>query len=221
MIIVIEGVDGTGKNTQSTMLADTINRDLSLCIKANKVSFPQYTEFFGKEIANYLNGNFGQLDEIHPKLCSLLYACDRQHYFFNNGKKVGQILIFDRYVPSNIAHQCAKLPESEQAEFQKWLENLEYVQFELPKPDLVIFLDVPVNISTELVLTKDKRNYTDKAKDLHEADNNYLNKAYTYFKKLASEEPNWVVINCLNENGNIKTIEEIHEIIKDVVYKYI
>lgn len=208
-IIVIEGIDGSGKKTQSEKLFQYL---ISKGLQCKLLSFPSYQEtFFGKEIANYLNGVFGSLHEIHPKLAAILYAGDRfekRDYIMNEIER-GTILICDRYVPSNIAHHASKLPAPDHLKFKEWIELLEYHVFRLPQPDYVIFLDMPPHLSMRLVLEKDRRNYTSKKQDLHEEDQEYLMRVYDVFN-LLSQDNNWTRIKCY-ENDSLRTIEDIHD----------
>jgi dTMP kinase len=212
-LIVFEGIDGSGKGTQTKKLFNFLKNK---GIKTELFEFPFYSEtFFGKEVGNYLNGEFGGLKEIHPKLSAMLYAGDRYEKRDELIKKLNQgyLIICDRYVPSNIAHQTAKYNDiKEKNVLKKWIEELEYNIYKLPKPDLIFFLNMNPDISDKLILNKSKRDYTDKKKDLHENDNSYLKNVYNTFCEMVSNE-NWENIMS-NENDNLKTIEEIqHEII--------
>ncbi|WP_333804213.1 dTMP kinase [Sulfurospirillum sp.] len=208
-IIVFEGIDGSGKGTQATLLHEYYKKNN---IPNLLLQFPCYSEtFFGQEVGNYLNGKFGSLDNVHPKFSALLYAGDR----FEKSKLIydelnkGTMVICDRYVPSNIAHQIAKLKtQEEQKELQHWIEKLEYGVFNLPKPDVVFLLDISPSLSSELVLKKNKRDYTDKAKDLHEEDDSYLRQVYYAYKDLCLVN-GWNKINCTHDN-KIFSIQEIH-----------
>ncbi|MBU9863681.1 dTMP kinase, partial [Rahnella aceris] len=144
-------------------------------------SFPCYEKtFFGKEIVAFLRGEFGGINQVHPKLASILYAMDRaevREQIVNNLEE-GKIVICDRYVDSNIAHQASKLPDKEKLDFIKWIEELEYGFNRLPQPNLTFFLNVPITVSKELVLKKKKRNYTDCSEDIHEKAHGYLQKVY-------------------------------------------
>ena len=145
-----------------------------------------------------------------PKITnSLCSSCDSDFEKLNQG----YLVICDRYVPSNIAHQTAKYNDiKEKNGLKKWIEELEYNIYKLPKPDLIFFLNMNPDISDKLILNKAKRDYTDKKKDLHENDNSYLKNVYHTFCEMVSNE-NWENIMS-NENDNLKTIEEIqHEII--------
>lgn len=211
MLVLIEGVDGSGKNTQAKMLVDRINNFKSNT--ASLLSFPQYEDsFFGRETANYLNGEYGSLKEMNPKFPSLLYSLDRYEskQKLLQGHCTNHTVILDRYTYSNIAHQCAKLENhNEQFKLQDWIEHVEFNILKLPRPDVIFFLDIPVNFTNELVAQKAKRNYTDKKKDLHESDLNYMAKSRAQYIRLA-DEGDWNIINCLDKENNILSIEEIH-----------
>ncbi|MDS1311495.1 dTMP kinase [Marinobacter xiaoshiensis] len=206
-LIAIEGIDGSGKNTQTELLLSRLNTEGK---KAKKISFPCYSEtFFGKEVGRYLNGEFGSLDQVHPKLAAMLYAGDRYEKCRYIRKLLSEdvLVIADRYVPSNIAHQSVKVATDVRDEFSKWVEDLEYEIYKMPKPDLVVFLDVPPGNSQELILMKEKRDYTEKARDLHEEDEDYLKKVYKCFLDL-SAKPGWTKIECSHE-GRLRSVDSI------------
>ncbi|WP_460097591.1 dTMP kinase [Pseudomonas sp. H3_C08] len=217
-IIAIEGIDGSGKNTQSNKILQGF---LDNGFKCEKMSFPRYGEtFFGREVGRYLNGEFGSLESISPKLSAMLYAGDRHESRDDILSKIAGngILICDRYVYSNVAHQSAKLSTEARDEISQWIEELEFKIYKLPKPDLTIFLDVPPEVSGNLILKKELRDYTDKKKDLHEEDESYLEKVYHVFKKLACETPDWIIIDCF-ENGLLLGENEIYEKIRTELIK--
>ena len=215
-IIAVEGIDGSGKNTQSNRILAEYS---SINAKVSKISFPRYGEtFFGKEVGNYLNGHFGSLDYVHPKFSAMLYAGDRfecKEEILIKSSDEG-VVIFDRYVQSNVAHQLAKVPMVERAAFKNWIEDLEFGVYGLPKPDLIIFLDMPPSTSGNLVLKKDARIYTDKKKDLHEENDSYLEKVYDVFKEMSLTDQNWVTINCF-ENDILLNEDDVFSRIKDVL----
>ena len=209
-IIVFEGIDGSGKGTQSKKLYKHLrDRDKKVIL----LEFPFYEKtFFGKEVGNYLNGKFGKLDEVDPKLSAMLYAGDRFEKKDLIVKKLqqGYTIICDRYVSSNIAYQTAKYEnQKEQKMLQKWIGHLEYKVYSLPKPDVVIFMDMNPKISDNLVLKKDARNYTDKKKDLHESDTTYLLNVYTAFQQMFDDKI-WINIKCQNKNNKLKSVIKIH-----------
>lgn len=211
-IIVFEGIDGSGKGTQSKLLQKYFQERN---IPSILFEFPGYKKtFFGKAVGEFLNGDFGSLNQVHPKLSAILYAGDR----FEQSNQIkeyltkGYYVICDRYVPSNIAHQIAKLPEDQQNDLIQWIEKLEYEIFNISKPHLVLLMNMQPELSSKLVLKKDKREYTAKKKDIHEADQTYLEKVYLAFQQLA-HHTNWRSIIC-GEINHPKPVEEIH---KDII----
>lgn len=210
MIIAIEGIDGSGKNTQTEIL---LSKLINEGFVASKMGFPCYeSTFFGQEVANYLNGKFGSLSEVPTKFSSLLYAGDRfekKHEIIEKSSD-NKILVIDRYVASNIAHQTAKLCNEERGILKQWIENLEYNIYGLPKPDVCILLNLDVSTSSGLVMKKESRSYTNKNKDLHEEDDDYLSKVAVVYKDLAMESSYWITIECLDK-GALRSIEDISE----------
>jgi len=216
-LITIEGIDGSGKGTQSRLIVDRL---LEMSIPAKLYSFPSYdSTFFGKEVGSYLRGEFGTIDSVHPKLSSLLFAGDR----FENKASItqdldnGTTVVCDRYVDSNIAHQCAKLPEKERGQFSKWLEELEYGTFGMPRPDMVFLLSIPPETAREMVLRKSKRSYTDEKEDIHEASWDYLEKVFSIYSETALERQ-WNLIDCMR-GDRILGIREINDLILGMISK--
>ncbi|EKG0042726.1 hypothetical protein R6I31_003491 [Vibrio cholerae] len=210
MIIAIEGIDGSGKNTQASRLASNLSdRGYNVVL----MGFPCYSEtFFGKEVGNYLNGNFGGLDDVDPKLASILYAGDRYEKKNDILRALdnGSIVIIDRYVSSNIAHQSAKVSGEAQIELQQWIEKLEYDVFGLPKATINILLNLDASHSAELVKKKNARDYTTKSHDLHEENSSYLEKVAKVYYSLARNSESWALVECLN-NNQLRTIDDISE----------
>jgi len=213
--IVLEGADGTGKTTQLNRLAFRINEELNIQIA--KVDFPQYeTSFFGKLVGRFLSGEFGTLKEVSPYLASLTYAGDRWQAkdLISNALLEGKIVLSNRYALSNMAHQTVKLPQEEQAEFLNFLEQLEYVIYGIPREDMNIFLYLPPEKGQELIEAKGERSYIGKGKDIQEADIDHQIAATNMYRELAQRFPDKIrMIDCTNGQGEIKTIDEIHEIV--------
>lgn len=208
MLITIEGIDGSGKGTQAEML---LKRLPEASFPTKLYSFPCYNDtFFGNEIGAYLRGEFGTLEQVHPKLASILFAGDRfeKKDEIENDLKNGVNVICDRYIDSNIAHQCAKLPLDKRQKFADWLETLEYNVFSMPKPDITFFLDVPLNISKQMVLMKKKRSYTDEKEDIHESSYEYLESVFSVYLALG-EIRKWKKISCTKDSC-IRGINEIN-----------
>ncbi len=212
MIVAFEGLDGSGKGTQSQILSAKMS---AKGIDNALYSFPNYKGTnFGLEVGKYLNGGFGSLDEVPPQFPVMLYAMDRFEMKKSIMKDInsGSNIIFDRYVPSNIAHQAVKFPENQRKTFADWVKRLEYNILEMPSPDVIIFLDVDPVIAGRMVALKGKRSYTDAAKDIHEANDSYMDKVYQMYKQMAQDE-NWVIIQAAD--GENMFSEE--KIIKDII----
>ena len=183
------------------------------------MGFPRYSEtLFGKAIGDYLNGRFGTLQEVSPFLASLLYAGDRfeSRDFLLETLKDNEIVILDRYTASNLAHQGSKLDGAERREIVDWIRRIEYKIYQLPRPDLVVLLDLPVLEAQKLIATKQARSYTEKAFDLQEADTAYLEGVRNVYLELAEEESNWCKIDCWQRDA-MRSIEEIGDEIWNVV----
>ncbi|WP_299462975.1 thymidylate kinase [uncultured Gimesia sp.] len=208
LLIAIEGIDGSGKGTQAGRLHAKCQEQ---GIVSSLIGFPRYDQtLFGKSIGDFLNGRFGQLDEVNPFLASLLYAGDRFESRDHIFKMIesSQVVILDRYIPSNIAHQGAKLSGGERAEFIQWIEQIEYEIYRMPRLDLAILLDLPADEAQKLVAEKQARSYTEKAADLQEADQTYLANVRQVYLQLADVNQHWRKINSLHEN-QLRSIEEI------------
>lgn len=210
-LIVIEGTDCSGKETQSNLLIEKLKKE---SIRIEKFSFPNYNSPTGKIIGGpYLGKSYiceGWFEEgapnVDPKVSALYYAADRLYnidkikFLLENGVNV----ILDRYVFSNMAHQGGKIEnEKERNEMYEWLENLEFNLLNLPKPDIGVFLHMPFECSLEL-----KKNREEEL-DQNELDKNHLINAENAYKEVAKKY-NFYTIEC-NEGTRIKTIEEINE----------
>jgi dTMP kinase len=209
-MIVIEGGDGSGKGTQTEMLIEYFTNNT---IPYAHLEFPNYDSFFGKLIAKFLRGELGTLEEVSPYFASLPFALDR-----NATKEVtqkhleeGKIVVVNRYVSSNMAHQGSKFSDpTKRDEFLKWLEELEYSVHNIPKPDLQIFLFMPWEQAKELTKYKGERNYLQgNAQDIQEADDNHRLKTEEMYELLAKQNDSWRTINCV-ENGTILSKDMIH-----------
>jgi len=194
--IVFEGIDGSGKRTQLELLSAELTKRK---IAHERIDFPQYQGFFGHLIANYLNGKFGSLEAVDPHFSALLYAGDRleSKSKLEEALAAGQILLADRYIASNLAHQGSRVPKEKRQEFMQWLSRLEYEIYGLPREDAVIYLQVPADQAHALIEKKGKREYTAKSKDLHEADEAHLAAASEVYASLA-HQPHWVTIRCFD-----------------------
>ena len=195
-LIAVEGIDGSGKHTQVRLLAEAL---LSQGHRVFSTGFPQYSSTFGKMVGQFLNGDFGALHSVDPHFTALLYAGDR---FERKAPIVaaleqGQVVIADRYIASNLAHQTARVAAEQRAAFRAWVEHLEYGIYGLPKEDLVLFLRVPPVEAQSLVAKKSARAYTDSAHDILESDLRHLQDATEMYDQL-SQGANWKVIECFD-----------------------
>lgn len=209
-LIVIEGIDGSGKGTQAQQLTERLT---ATGHRVRLLSFPRYREtLFGHAIGDFLNGRFGQLNEVHPFLASVLYAADRfeSKSVLNDALQQSDIVVCDRYVPSNLAHQGAKLKGAERDELLRTIERIEFDVFALPRPSLVVLLDVPVEIAQRNIAAKKPRNYTDKAADLQEADAEYLQRVRDVYLQLAASDPIWQRVESARA-GQQRSIAEISD----------
>ena len=208
-LIVLEGTDASGKKTQLGLLERRLKKEKH---KTAVFDFPRYNSYYGRIIAKYLNGDFGKLDNVDPYFISLAYAFDRREARdkIKNALKKGMV-ICNRYVDSNKAHQASRLRDKEQKSFIEWINGLEYKINKMPQPDLTIFLYVPYNISSRLASKERERKYTKKKKDLHEKNKNYMKKTEAVYLKL-SKNKNWKRINC-TKNNKILSREDIHEMV--------
>lgn len=223
ILVAIEGIDGSGKGTQTARLVSSLNE---LGIKAASLSFPRYKETaFGGLVSNYLNGRY---PDTNPELIAALYAGDRFESKDHLIKLLNEhdVLVLDRYVGSSMAYQMQRWLEGiDYGEFNNedprdhWIEfcgDMEFVKMRLPKPRLTILIDMPVHISTELVMKKGKRTYTDLKKDIHESDLSYLDGVRQCYLHIAKSQSNWKIINGVGELG-CRSIEDISSDILNAV----
>lgn len=207
-LIAIEGIDGSGKHTQLRLLErELVSRGHSVFATA----FPQYESWFGRMIAKFLNGELGKLENVDPHFSALLYAGDR----FEAKEKIeavlaaGTIVLADRYVGSNLAHQTARVPSAQRAAFRKWVEHLEYDLYRMPREALVLYLRVPPREAQTLVAGKPARSYTRAKQDLQEASLRHLEDAADMFDLLSRSAP-WATVECWDaKRGSMRFPEEI------------
>lgn len=209
-LIVIDGTDGSGKATQTQLLVERLKKAK---VAAIGLDFPQYQTFFGKLVARYLKNEFGRLD---PYLAAVLYADNRLEFkdriigWLNEGKTV----VLNRYVSSNQIHQAAHIDSrTERRKFVKWISEMEYDIMGLPKPDMVVYLDVPAEIAYQLIEKKDAkaRKYIQGAKrDMLESDLEHQRKAVKQAKELLNGHYYWTNIEC-TENGELLTKKAISD----------
>jgi dTMP kinase len=211
--IVLEGIDGSGKHTQMELLGRSLTGH---AIDYARVGFPNYNGFFGKLVAQFLNGEFGPLDAVDPHFSAMLYASDRLESkpSMESELAAGKLLLADRYVASNLAHQGARTAPAKRTEFLQWLSQLEYEVYKLPHEDLVIYLSVPPAEAHRLVAQKGKRDYTALERDLQEQNLAHLEAASGVYDELA-KQPGWVTIQCFSPATKaLRAPESIHDEIR-------
>ena len=221
MLVVLEGLDGAGKSTQVKKLRTYLE---SLFGSLEYIHFPRYdAPVYGDLISRFLRGDFGSNESVHPQLVALIFAEDRHgaapgmKETLNSG---GHVLL-DRYVYSNIAYQCAKLGSKTEVEaLREWIFNTEYGDFQLPKPDLNIFLDVPIGF-VESKLKNQRggadRDYLEGAQDIHEADIEFQKRVRDMYREQCGLDPKFIRIDCSDEYGMMLPPDAIFAKIKTVV----
>jgi dTMP kinase len=221
-LIVIDGADGCGKATQTKILLKRLNSERSV---AETLDFPQYyNNQFGNIVGCFLRGDFGDPAAANPYIASILYAADR----FESSAKIKnwlaeeKIVILDRYVSANQIHQGSKIKnEKERETFLSWLEKIEHGVFGIPRPDIIIYLDVPIKTAQTLIEKKSARAYTGgNQKDKVEGNIEYQLNSREQSLRLVSQMNNWVRIVC-EENGELLPVDVIHERIWAVVKKMV
>lgn len=187
-LLALEGIDGAGKRTQVELLAQAL---ASRGIEPFLLSFPCYQSFFGAAITRYLTGEFGRLDQVDPHFSALLYAGDRleSKSQLESALAIGRLVIADRYVASNLAHQGARVAAAQRAEFLAWIRRLEYEIFGLPHEDLILYLRVPVEESARRTALRGQR----LTRDIQESDQSHLRQAAAVYDELATSL-DWVVV---------------------------
>ena len=231
LFVVIEGVDGSGKGTQSKMLAERLRKEH---YRTTLLSFPRYRETEGgKLVGKYLDGQLRGMEDADPRVKALIFTLDRveSRPLLEAHLQVDDVVICDRYVLSNVAHQAAfwkgserclagSVVEQERREFCSWLEDLEFDRLGMPKADLTFVFDLPVDQAQMLIAKKLGRSYTAKAADLHEADTDYLKKVRQAYRQVA-EHPGRnhgrVGQIGLMRNGHVKDPKTIHEQVYETV----
>ena len=209
MFVVIEGIDGSGKGTVTRKLFEQLTRD---DVKVDTISFPRYGETaYGKLVGRYLNGEFGT--NTHPYLHGTLYSLDRfeSKPFLEAMIQFNDVVLCDRYIPSNLCYSALKAEEDQKDEVVKHFVEIEYGLMGMPVPDVIFFLDVPVKFAVQNIAKKAVREYTDKPADLHESDVNYLSQVRGFYaNKLMSYHPQtrFEAVKC-ERNGHLIPIESV------------
>ena len=213
-LIVLEGLDGSGKATQAKLLAAHLKEQ---GFSVREITFPNYESDSSALVKMYLAGQFGQHpDDVNAYAASSFYAVDRYASYkkdWGGFYENGGIVIADRYTTSNAVHQGSKLTGAEQRAYFQWLEEFEYGRLGLPRPDLVIYLDVPTDL-TEMMLRKREQD-THTQGDIHEQDLAYL-RLCRETGQAAADFFGWQVISCARD-GAMRPAQEIHQEIDRLV----
>ena len=213
-LIVIEGTDGSGKSTQLKMLTDHLTQDR---VEFKKIVFPRYSEESSALIRMYLGGQFGSNpSDVSAYAASTFYGVDRYASYkmdWGSYYENGGLVVSDRYTTSNAVHQTSKEPADKQADFLNWLYDFEYNKLSLPKPDLVIYLDMPTDFSEKLLRSREAS--TNTKADIHEQDTAYL-ATCRQIGRMAAKHYGWQIIDCVRD-GSMRTIEDIHREIYSLV----
>ncbi len=213
-LIIVEGLDGSGKSTQVALIEKYFNEN---SIKYKKIKLPDYDSPSSILVKMYLGGEFGKsANDVNAYAAGAFYAVDRFASYkldWGNDYESGTVILADRYATSNSIYQMEKIPKNKWDEYLDWSADFEYNKIGIPKPDKVIYLDMPVEISQKLMTQR--YNGDEGKKDVHEANVAFLNKCRES-ALYAAEKQNWDVISCSN-GINPYSIEEIHNKIIDLL----
>jgi dTMP kinase len=217
VFIVIEGSDGSGKTTHFNLLFEYL-KEQGKDVVAYK--FPQYDKPSSYFSVQYLNGAYGDANELGAYKPSLFYALDRfeASHEIRADLVAGKIVLCDRFVGSNMAHQGQKIDDDKEREaYFKWIYNLEFNILDIPQPDLNLVLLMPPKFAYELMDKREKRSYTNNQHDIHEADINHLTRAVATYEELCVRFPNtFTAVKCVDDSDKLRTIDEIQAEIRQV-----
>lgn len=215
-LIVFEGTDGSGKATQARLLCQRLERE---GIPYQEIDFPRYGKPSAAMVQEYLDGNLGKKPgDVNAYAASLFFSMDRYASYkqdWGDFYEAGGLIVADRYTTSNAVHQASKLPESERKAYLDWLFDLEYRLLGLPKPDLVIYLDMPTEITEQMMRRREQTTGTHA--DIHEQDEAYLKNCRANAKEIV-KACGWSVVDCA-EDEKPRTPEDIHAQVYQLVKK--
>lgn len=220
ILIAIDGVDASGKETHTNMLCEKLKND---GYEVMKISFPAYESPSSELVKMYLSGKFGDKPEdVNAYAASSFFAADRFASYRTQWRefyqKPNSVIIADRYTSSNMIHQASKIEDiSEKNKFLEWLFELEFSVYEIPKPDMTVFLDMPVEYAKKLMQNRENKFDNTEVKDIHERNSEYLEKSYQNACHIAKKF-SWKHIMCVNDN-EIRPIDEINSQIYNEVKK--
>jgi len=221
MLIVLEGLDGAGKSTQVKRLKEYLQQR---CGSLEYIHFPRYeAPVYGDLITRFLKGEFGSIEAVHPQLVALLFAEDRHGAVpvMREALEAGKTVLLDRYVYSNIAYQCAKLKDPmEREKLRDWIFNTEYGDFNLPEPDLNLFLDVPIGFVEQSLASHREgqdRNYLSGAQDIHEASIAFQKAVRDMYVAQTALDPKFRRIDCSGPQGEMLPPDAIFDKVRAAV----
>lgn len=217
LFLVLEGTDGSGKGTQFKLIVDRLTKEGH---EIETYDFPQYDKDSSYFVRQYLNGKYGTADQVGPYTGSLFYALDRYEAApkIQAALQSGKVVIANRFTGSNMAHQGTKFNNTEERKgYFLWLDAIEFQMLKIPRPDLSLVLRVPAETAQKLVDNKEKRTYTDKKRDIHEADINHLKKSVEVYDNLCELFPkDFKQLDCVR-NGKMMDIDLIHKLIWETI----
>ncbi len=219
-IFVIDGTDGSGKQTQFERLKNRLTEE---GIDYRTVSFPNYDSPSSSLVKMYLSGEFGEnAKDVSPYIASTFYAADRYATYTTKYKEYyenGGIILADRYTTANMVHQAGKIQDSEEREkFLNWLWNLEFELYGLPVPAEVFFLKMPPEKALELIKNRENKFTHSVQKDIHERDKSHIIDSFNAACSVA-QKYNWYTVECI-KGGQVRTIDDIHEEIYQEIRKH-
>ena len=215
-LIVFEGTDGSGKATQAGLLSQHLERE---GVPFREIDFPRYGKPSAAMVQEYLNGNLGKRPgDVSAYAASLFFSMDRYASYkqdWGGFYESGGLVVANRYTTSNAVHQASKLPEEARKEYLDWLFDLEYNKLGLPRPDLVLYLDMPTEITERMMRQREQATGTHA--DIHEQDETYLKNCRANAKEVV-KDCGWTVINCASDVVP-RTVEDIHAQVYRIVKK--
>ncbi len=221
MLIVLEGLDGAGKSTQVKKLREYLEK---VTPSLEYIHFPRYgAPVYGDLISRFLRGDFGTNETVHPQLVALLFAEDRHGAGpgIRKALEEGKTVLLDRYVYSNIAYQCAKLHDvNERKNLRDWILTTEYGPFNLPRPDINIFLDVPIDFVKENLASHREgadRAYLEGTQDIHEASISFQKDVREMYLAETVSDPHFIRVDCSDKNGRMLPPGDIFQKVKDII----
>lgn len=218
LIIIESGSDASGKATQSELIYEKLKNE---GVKVRKVQYPNYESESSTLVKMYLRGEFGKnADDVDAYIASTFFTADRYASYkteWEDFYKDGGVVIADRYTTSNMVHQASKMAVEDRDKYLDWLDDYEYGMFKMPRPDVVIFLNVPVEFSRKLMANRMNKFTGEKEKDIHERDAEYLERTYRNSLYIA-DKYGWKIVECIKD-GELRSIDDINNEIYKIVHE--